>query len=71
MKLPRTYPTCDRCGGEINPHKYDDSDRCYISDKETLCKGCFVEQVTGQLELDPDRFAQLLGADIVYLEDGP
>lgn len=64
----RAYPICDKCGAEINPHKYEDCEKFYISDNETLCMDCFKEQAEEYVRLNLDDFAALVGADVVEVE---
>lgn len=61
------YPICDKCGAEINPHKYDDCEKFYISNHETLCRDCFLEEQEEYLRLNTDDFAALVGAGVVEL----
>lgn len=64
----RAYPLCERCGGEINPHKYDDCQKYYISNGMTLCKGCFQREAEEYIESNLDDFAALVGAGVVEVE---
>lgn len=59
--MSRRYPVCDRCGIEINPNKYDDGDRAYISRGETLCRECFLKDADEYIHLNTDDFAELVG----------
>ena len=58
------YPICDKCGVEINPHKYEDCEKFYISNNETLCRDCFLEEQEEYLRLNLDDFAALVGATV-------
>lgn len=64
----RAYPICDKCGAEINPNKYEDCEKFYISDNETLCMDCFKEQAEEYVRLNLDDFAALVGAGVVEVE---
>lgn len=65
----RAYPICDKCGAEINPHKYEDCEKFYISDNETLCMDCFKEQAEEYVRLNLDDFAALVGAIVTEVLD--
>ena len=65
----RAYPICDKCGAEINPHKYEDCEKFYISDNETLCMDCFKEQAEEYVRLNLDDFAALVGATVTEVLD--
>lgn len=60
----RAYPICDKCGAEINPHKYEDCEKFYLSDNETLCMDCFKEQAEEYVRLNLDDFAEMVGVTV-------
>ena len=63
----RAYPICDKCGAEINPHKYEDCEKFYISNHEALCRDCCLEEQEEYLRLNLDDFAELVGATVTEL----
>lgn len=63
----RVYPKCEGCDGEINPHKYDDCQKYYISNGLILCKECFKKEAEEYIESNLDDFAALVGAGVVEL----
>lgn len=66
MRVPRAYPVCEQCGGEINPNKYEDSDRCYeLPDGSVLCRECFILREEEYMRINTDDFAALVGVKVV------
>lgn len=64
----KRYPYCAKCGGEINPNKYDGCDRYYLTDEGPLCRECYLEDAEEYLRLNTEEFAALTGVPVVYLE---
>ena len=64
----RAYPVCDKCMAEINPHKYEDCEKYYISNGLILCKDCFKKESEEYIELNLDDFTALVGAGVVDVE---
>lgn len=60
------YPVCDQCGGEINPNKYDDCEKYFISGGRTLCKECFIEESIEYIKTNLNDFAGLMGVAVCY-----
>lgn len=60
------YPICDECGLEINPCKYDDCEKYFISDGRILCKECFIEESIEYIKTNLNEFANIIGAAIYY-----
>lgn len=61
----RRYPHCEECGGEINPNKYEDCERYYLSNGRVLCRECFLSEAEEYLERNTEDFARAVGAAIV------
>ena len=62
------YPVCSECGEEINPQKYDDCEKYYLTEKgEPLCRSCFIKREKKFLELSTDDYADLIGVRVVVL----
>ena len=66
--MARRYPICNNCGAEINPNKYEDCEKCYISGGQTLCRDCFLEFSEEYLRLNTDDFAELVGVMVRGIE---
>ena len=64
-KAMRKHPHCEECGGEINPNKYEDCERYYISNGRALCRECFLAEAGEYLERNTDDFARAVGAAVV------
>ena len=64
------YPFCCKCGNEINPVKYDDCEKYYMTDDGIMCKGCFLDDSRDWLESNLDEFAELVGVPVVEVENG-
>lgn len=69
MRRKRKYPICEDCGAEINPHKYEDCEYAVISNGREICKDCFIREATEFMEINTKQFAELIGAEIVEMED--
>ena len=64
------YPFCCKCGNEINPVKYDDCEKYYLTDDGVMCKDCFLDDSRNLLESNLDEFAELVGVPVVEVENG-
>lgn len=60
------WPVCERCGGELNPLRYDGCGVYFISDGRTLCRDCFIEEESEFLRVSTVEFARLIGAGVRY-----
>lgn len=59
------FPHCVKCDGEINPIRYDDCEKYYLTDDGIMCKSCFLDDSRGWLESNLDEFAELIGAKVI------
>ena len=41
------FPHCVKCGAELNPNKYDDCEKYYLTDDGVMCKVSWTIQETG------------------------
>ena len=64
------FPFCCKCGNEINPVKYDDCEKYYLTDGRVMCKDCFLDDSRDWLESNLDEFAELVGVPVVEVENG-
>ena len=64
------FPFCCKCGNEINPVKYDDCEKYYLTDGGIMCKDCFLDDLRDWLESNLDEFAELVGVQVVEVENG-
>ena len=64
------FPFCCKCGNEINPVKYDDCEKYYLTDDDIMCKDCFLDDSRDWLESNLDEFAELVGVQVVEVENG-
>lgn len=60
------YPVCENCGGEINPVRYDDCEKYFISDGRILCKECFIEESIEYIKTNLNEFANIMGVAVCY-----
>ena len=64
----RKYPVCADCLEEIDPVRYDDCEKYYLTEKgEPLCRDCFIKREKKFLELSTDDYADLIGVRVVAL----
>ena len=63
-------PFCYKCGNEINPVKYDDCEKYYLTHIGIICKHCFLDDSRDWLESNLDEFAELIGVPVVEVENG-
>lgn len=68
MRSLRHYPYCQRCGIEINPHRYDDCRQAYAAAEGVLCRACFLAGAEEYLRLNTEDFAALVGVRVTELE---
>ena len=59
------YPKCSECGEEINPNKYEDCEKAYLTKDGTLCKDHFLCYLEANYTLD--EIASALGIGVIYL----
>ena len=64
------FPHCVKCDGEINPIKYDDCEKYYLTYDGVMCKYCFLDDSRDWLESNLDEFAELVGVPVVEVENG-
>lgn len=62
--MRRSYPVCDRCCGEINPNKYEDCERHFTVEGETLCQDCFKAWLQEWIDLDIEAVAKAMDVDV-------
>ena len=63
------YPFCCKCGNEINPVKYDDCEKYYLTDDGVMCKDCFLDDSRNFLESNLDEFAELVGVPVIEVKE--
>ena len=63
------FPFCCKCGNEINPVKYDDCEKYYMTDDGIMCKDCFLEDSRDRLETNLDEFAELVGVPVIEVKE--
>ena len=62
------FPFCCKCGNEINPVKYDDCEKYYLTDVGIMCKDCFLEDSRDWLGSNLDEFAELVGVPVIEVD---
>ena len=63
------FTFCCKCGNEINPVKYDDCEKYYLTDVGIMCKDCFLEDSRDWLESNLDEFAELVGVPVIEVKE--
>ena len=63
------YPKCSKCDAEINPAKFDDCEKYYLTDVGIMCKDCFLEDSIEWLKINLDEFAELVGVPIIQVKE--
>ena len=63
------FPHCVKCDGEINPIKYDDFEKYYLTDDGIMCKDCFLEDSIEWLKSNLDEFAELAGVQVIEVKE--
>ena len=63
------FPHCVKCDGEINPIKYDDFEKYYLTDDGIMCKDCFLEDSIEWLKSNLDEFAELVGVQVIEVKE--
>ena len=63
------FPNCVKCDGEINPIRYDDCEKYYLTDDGIMCKGCFLDDSREWLESNLDEFADLVGVQVIEVKE--
>ena len=63
------FPPCCKCGNEINPVKYDDCEKYYLTGVGIMCKDCFLEDSKDWLESNLDEFAELVGVPVIEVKE--
>ena len=63
------FPFCCKCGNEINPFKYDDCEKYYLTDVGIMCKDCFLEDSIEWLKSNLDEFAELVGVPVIEVKE--
>ena len=63
------FPFCCKCGNEINPVKYDDCEKYYLTDDGIMCKDCFLEDSIEWLKSNLDEFAKLVGVPVIEVKE--
>lgn len=59
------FPHCVKCGAELNPQKYDDCEKYYMTGDGVTCKECFFEDELEWMKDNLDEFASLVGVPVV------
>ena len=62
------FPHCVKCGSELNPNKYDDCAKYYLTDVGIMSKACLLDDSREWLESNLDEFAELVGVPVVEVE---
>ena len=70
MMKRNKFPFCCKCGNEINPVKYDDCEKYYLTYDGVMCKNCFLDDSRDWLESNLDEFAGLVRVPVVEVENG-
>ena len=63
------FPHCAKCGSELNPNKYDDFEKYYLTDDGIMCKDCFLEDSIEWLKSNLDEFAELAGVQVIEVKE--
>ena len=63
------FPHCVKCDGEINPIKYDDCEKYYLTYDGVMCKDCFLDDSREWLESNLDEFADLVGVPVIEVKE--
>ena len=63
------FPHCSKCGAELNPNKYDDREKYYLTDDGIMCKDCFLEDSIEWLKSNLDEFAELVGVPVIEVKE--
>ena len=63
------FPHCVKCGAELNPNKYDDCEKYYLTDDGIMCKDCFLEDSIEWLKSNLDEFADLVGVPVIEVKE--
>ena len=53
----------------MNPNKYDDCEKYYLTDDGVMCKDCFLEDSIEWLESNLDEFAELVGVPVIEVKE--
>ena len=63
------FPFCCKCGNEINPVKYDDCEKYYLTDDGIMRKDCLLEDSIEWLKSNLDEFAELVGVPVIEVKE--
>ena len=63
------FPHCVKCGSGLNPNKYDDCEKYYLTDDGAMCKDCFLDDSRDWLESNLDEFAELVGVPVIEVKE--
>ena len=63
------FPHCVKCDGEINPIRYDDCEKYYLTYDGVMCKDCFLDDSRDWLESNLDEFAELVGVPVIEVKE--
>ena len=63
------FPFCCKCGNEINPVKYDDCEKYYLTADGVMCQDCFLDDSRDLLESNLDEFAELVGVQVIEVKE--
>ena len=53
----------------MNPNKYDDCEKYYLTDDGIMCKDCFLDDSRDWLEINLDEFAELVGVQVIEVKE--
>ena len=63
------FPHCVKCGSELNPNKYGDCEKYYLTDDGIMCKDCFLEDSIEWLKSNLDEFSELVGVPVIEVKE--
>ena len=63
------FPHCVKCGSELNPNKYDNCEKYYLTVDGIMFKDCFLDDSRDWLESNLDEFAELVGVPVIEVKE--
>lgn len=63
------FPFCSKCGHEINPVRYVDCEKYYLTFDGLMCRDCFLDDSRDWLESNLDEFAELVGVPVIEVKE--
>lgn len=64
-KRRNSYPVCAKCGAEINPNKWDDCEKYYLTNDGAYCKDCFKEWLYEWINSNLDDVAAAIDVPVI------